>query len=99
MNRYEWIDGMGSMQLTFTHAQMRACSHQGDCEVDCKAVAGEIAGQLAEYSNQAKIDVLSEFGAWDETELENEVDNDLRLVWIACCDIADDPDDYLVDAD
>lgn len=88
--KYLWYDGSGRIELELSKAQALQVSHSGDCELDCKKVYVKVAGQLAAYTNTCKASVLNEYGAWDEKELKDETANNLRLIWIAGNDIAEE---------
>lgn len=94
MKKYEWFDDIGRMYLEFNQSQVDKCSHQGKCYNDCKAVAEQIRDQLSVYTLDEKIVILSETGAWEENELQNENETNLKIVWLACCDIKEDPEIY-----
>lgn len=83
------------IRLTITKAQAAHCCPRG---VDASPMIAELmqtprtAAQLAELDRAAVVKYLKEFGAWADLE-ENEqteagrAENNLRLVWVACCDI------------
>jgi hypothetical protein len=96
MKTYEWTDGMGYMILEFNQEQVDVCSHQGERYDDCAVVANEIDDQLRGYENHEKVSILSETCVWSEDELTDENENDIKIVWIACCDISEEPDRYAV---
>ena len=79
-------------EIKMTLEQAKSVSHQGDC----------LSGVLEllknkEYMQQFKkirlSDIaaeLKEYGAWDEEELNNIVDNQQRITWIAGCRIVEE---------
>jgi hypothetical protein len=46
-----------------------------------------IAAQLDEITQDDIRNELREYGAWDDGELADNVQNRHRVVWLACCDI------------
>ena len=94
MKKYIWCDTYGGFNLEFTQDQVSACSHQGECYDDCAVVANEINDQLKNHENHRKIDLLLECGAWEKDELQDENENDIKIVWIACNDIKEDTEMY-----
>ena len=77
--------------IELTKKQAISASHPGPCDLDVKALLNipVINRQLAKISDSDLIAELSEYGAWDETELSNRADNEERIVWIAAGDIAE----------
>lgn len=94
MKDFTWSDGSGKIYLDFTQTQVDACSHSGECYHDCLYASQEIQDQLDAIDKQDKIDVLMETGAWDETDLQDDEETNIKLVWIACNDVSEDPDFY-----
>ena len=78
--------------LEITKEQARIGSHQGQCDNDLEYLMGlpKIKRQLNKLDKESLKKELSEYGAWDETELNNHDDNLMRWLWISCGDIADD---------
>ncbi len=62
------------------------CSHSGRCDEDVEHWAPKIT-RPAECTREALAAELKEFGAWDASELENDVINWQRIVWIAAGNI------------
>jgi len=72
------------------------CSHQGQCDSDVaywtpriKAQSEADAFENAPTQDSIRAE-LKECGAWDDDELADDEANWERLVWIACCNIADE---------
>ena len=78
--------------LDLTKAQALSASHQGSCDEDVAKLVSlpAIARQLRKVPDEALISELSEYGAWDEIELQDRVENERRIVWITACDIKDE---------
>lgn len=53
-----------------------------------------ISEQLAKIDPDTLREELREYGAWDGDELADHDANLMRLVWVAACDVAEDPDFY-----
>jgi hypothetical protein len=82
----------GRIELEMSTAQAQSASHSGSCDDDVMALSREpcIAEQIAKIDPALLAKELSEYGAWDETELADHGQNLQRLVWIAAGDIADE---------
>lgn len=80
-----------SIELQITKEQAKSASHQGQCDDDVKALSEvpAIRRQLNKIDAQELADALSEYGAWDETELKDHEQNLQRALWLACGDIVD----------
>lgn len=55
---------------------------------------GYISRQLDEVDPADLRAMLREYGAWGDHELVDHGRNLPRLVWLACCDVAESPEDY-----
>lgn len=77
------------LKLTWSDAQ--SCSHSGNCEDDVKLLMTKpyVKKQLKKLDSVLLKKELSEFGAWDDDELNNHEDNLMRWVWISAGDITD----------
>jgi hypothetical protein len=84
-----WTNTTGSIELKITKKQALTVSHSGDCELDAKALAIQLKKQLDKLNPETVKQTLSEYGAWEEKDLQDNELNLLRLVWIAGCDIAE----------
>ena len=86
-----WNSDSGRIELEMTLDQARSVSHQGRCDEDVEilVVVPKIKRQLDKISNGLMAEELAEYGAWDASDLANNEENRLRLVWIAGCDIAE----------
>lgn len=100
LDSYWWTCGSGRIELFFRSIQDAAsCSHSGPCDLDVEALMGQgyISEQLAKIDPAILRGELREYGAWDDDELADHDANLMRLVWIAACDVAEDPDTYRED--
>jgi len=86
---YGCFDGTRGLELAMTGDQAQSCSHQGQCEEDCKALAPnpDIAKQLDAFGPDKLRAALKEYGAWDAEELADDEANRIRVIWSAACDI------------
>lgn len=91
-----WTCGSGKIELRILLDDAQMCSHPGDCEADVVALMGEgyISRQLDQVDPAALRAELREYGAWEAHELTDHGRNLRRLVWLACCDVAERPEDY-----
>ena len=86
-----WTSGSGRIQLNITKKIAESCSHPGPCDNDVKdaLTMPVIKKQLAKIDPVILRNELSEYGAWDEIELQDHSANLTRIVWIACGDITE----------
>ena len=78
-------------EIEMTTRQADNASHAGSCDADVAALlqVPKIRRQLAKISDAQLVAQLSEYGVWDDAELQNRADNEARIVWIAAGDIRD----------
>ena len=87
MKRYHAL--FNRFQLIMTLCEAKECSHIGDCEKDVRALLSTPEMQK-QFSKLAVNDIrqeLQEYGAWTEEELKDVEMNQVRLLWIAACNI------------
>lgn len=83
------------IRLTITPEQAHHCCPPG---IDASPLIADlmqtkpIAAQLADLDRAAVVAYLKELGAWDDLAENEQTEqgraaNNLRLVWVACCDI------------
>jgi hypothetical protein len=86
-----WTESSGRIELKITKAQAESCSHPGSCDNDVAHLrtVPAIRRQLDKLSPELVAECLSEYGAWDDDELSDHEQNLDRLLWIACCDLAE----------
>lgn len=87
-----WTESLGRIELQITLKQAQACSHPGSCDNDVAALRQDpkIRRQLNKLKPGLVAECLSEYGAWEDDELADHEQNLNRLLWIACCDIAEE---------
>lgn len=81
--------GLRGLEIEMTIEQALGASHQGECDADVEALlrVPEIAAQFDAMSADEIRAALKEYGAWDESELQDDHQNRLRALWSAACDI------------
>jgi hypothetical protein len=86
-----WIESLGRIELNITKAQAESCSHPGPCDNDVTHLrtVPAIRRQLDKLSPALVAECLSEYGAWDDDELSDHEQNLDRLLWVACCELAE----------
>ena len=79
-------------ELKLTKEQALSGSHQGACDEDIAELlkVPAIRRQLDKIPPDTIKAELSEYGAWDDTELANVDDNRARILWVACGDIREE---------
>jgi hypothetical protein len=78
-------------ELKLTKAQAAQGSHPGPCDADVAELlkVPAIRKQFEKIEPEKIAAELQEYGAWDETELQDTEANKARILWIACGDIVD----------
>lgn len=86
-----WTESLGRIELQITRQQAEACSHPGQCDADVADLrkVPAIRRQLDKLAPDLVAKCLREYGAWDENELADHDANLNRILWCACCDIAE----------
>lgn len=77
--------------IQMTKEQVKNASHPGPCDDDVKELS-ELPKIKRQFKKINPADIaaeLKEFGAWDETELQDHDQNIQRILWIAAGDIVD----------
>ena len=87
-----WTESLGRIELQIARDDAQSCSHAGRCDDDVAELrkAPYIRAQLDELDAVTVRDSLREYGAWDADELADHDANLTRLLWLACCDIAEE---------
>lgn len=100
MAKKEWYDSMGQVYLTIDLDDAKEMSMPGrDAYETVKALLPEYQKQLSEYDDYVLASILSEYGAWDEKQLADRTENEIRILWIASCDIMVDDDNLYAEVD
>lgn len=75
--------------LYFTQQDVDSMPLSGQCDYTVQAIAKKpyIIRQFAAIDNSKLVNELSEYGAWDDTELQDKQANIERIVWLSCSDI------------
>ena len=75
--------------LYFTRQDVDSVPSSGQCDDAVKIIAKKpyIERQFAAIDNSVLIKELSEYGAWDDIELQDKQANIERIIWISCGDI------------
>lgn len=78
-------------KIEMTKIQAETCSHSGDCEPEVINLLKmpSIKRQMAKCRDVDLKAELSEYGAWEENELDSREENEKRIIWIAAGNIAD----------
>lgn len=75
-----------------TLSDAEKCTHPGPCDSDVSEAMQlpYIAKQLKKLGKEQLKKELRDYGAWDDTELDNHEENLSRWVWICAGSIVDD---------
>jgi len=79
-------------ELNITKQDALYASHPGNCDQEVAELveSKKIAKQLDRISPESIRKELMEYGAWDDTQLADDAENRLRIVWIACGNIREE---------
>lgn len=92
MKRYWWTTGSGRIELQIAMEDAEYASHTGSCDPEVynlRTFEPYIKRQLDALAPSVVRDELREYGAWDYAELADHDANLSRLLWLACCNIAE----------
>ncbi len=86
-----WESSSGKIALHLTKDQVLSASHSGSCDMDVDALLQDegIRKQFRSIKPSLITQELKEFGAWNDKELSDRLQNKKRLLWIASNDLAD----------
>lgn len=75
--------------LYFTRQDVDSMPSSGACDDTVSVIANKpyIIRQFAAIDNSVLIKELTEYGAWDEAELQDKQANIERVIWLACSNI------------
>ena len=92
MNSVYWTDGSGRIELEFRPEDITHVCRSGanDDYVEDVVRLPRVRDQLMKLDSDSVRGILREYGAWDDDELRNHVQNLHRLVWIALWDCKDE---------
>lgn len=87
---YAQFNYIGELQITKNQALFG--SHKGACDDDIAELRNlpVIRRQLNKIDKSKLVLELSEYGAWEENELQDHESNLDRILWIACGNIIDE---------
>lgn len=94
--RFQWSAGSGRpLYVELTKDEAASGMHQGACDSDIAALRElpHIAAQLAQWEPKTLAAELNEYGAWEPEELADHDANLNRMLWLACGDINENPQD------
>lgn len=91
--KYWWASGSGRIELQIPEEAIGDCCHQGQCDDDV-AYWAPLLG-LDAIDRKVIERELQEYGAWGDLATVDLKTLHERLVWIACCDLHDTPDEDL----
>lgn len=74
-------------EIELPNEAVRDCHHRGACDADVDFWEPRIEIKVAPDLIKAE---LAEYGAWDESELQDEKQNKKRLIWLAAAQIQEE---------
>jgi hypothetical protein len=79
-------------ELSIPLVDASACAHSGPCDDDVAALRLDpaIIRQLDELDVDSLRAELSEYGAWDDSQLDDHDENLTRILWLACNNIKEE---------
>jgi hypothetical protein len=85
----------GRIELQLTQDDVEMGYHSGSCDSDIADLrrVPRIAAQLNDIDAETLRQELKEYGAWDADELADHDANQSRILWLACGDLFDNPND------
>ena len=92
MNSVYWTGDSGRIKLEFRPEDITHVCRSGanDDYVEDVVRLPRVRDQLMKLDSDSVRGILREYGAWDDDELRNHVQNLHRLVWIALWDCKDE---------
>lgn len=85
-----WSSSSGQIEIQLMPQTVEDIAQSGDNLPAIEAHMEFYTATLEQWPNSLKAEVLSDYGAWDEAELTDEHENNLRLLWIAAHDIKEE---------
>jgi len=97
---HTWFPSSGRLNLSITLDEAKSCSHAGRCDDDVAWLMSQphIEAQTAQWGPAILAAELHEYGAWEWSELADHESNVSRMIWLACCDVAEEPEVYAMDS-
>lgn len=92
MEKKFWTESLGRIELEMTMQQAEMVPLSGHAEFGVALLKQEkdVKAQIDKIKPKVLADCLSEYGTWDDTELQDHDKNIDRLLWIAACDIQEE---------
>lgn len=89
-----WVESLGRIELAMTMKQAEMVPLSGHAEFGVARLLQEpeIKAQIDKIKPELLAECLSEYGAWDDTELKDHQNNIERLLWLAASDIQEEDD-------
>ena len=86
-----WCSSCGRLELQIPIELAETAHHSGACDDDVLAISKDewVRDFTTAWNPDIVVNVLREYGAWEDEELKDRQQNIQRMLWIACCDIAE----------
>lgn len=100
MSDYQWRDGSGyGLELRLREQDVDSVPQSGAADESIAYLMRDsaIKGQLDSFAVADVIAHLKEYGAWDTSELQDHDENLSRVLWLAICDVRENPEDYALE--
>lgn len=93
-----WYSGTYGLTLEIEREDAEYCSQGGrDAEPyieETLRAKPELRKQIDAWDADKLRKELADYGAWDDAELADDEQNRIRMFWIACADVRENPGDY-----
>lgn len=94
--KYRWYGNYFQDMPELTWEQVQSCSGSGSQDDNVETLLAEIGSEELDAYAEDIAKELKEYGTWDIVELADTEENKRRILWIACCDIAENWESYKV---
>lgn len=84
-----WSSGSGKIELDIPARIYKQVPASGPADevIEKLVFMPVVMKRLLIIPDSLLVETLRSYGAWDDAELQNRLDNLLRLLWIACLDL------------
>jgi hypothetical protein len=95
-SKYRWYGNYFQDMPELTWEQVESCSGSGNQDTNVELLLDAIGTTAFDSFSEDIAKELKEYGTWDDVELLDTEENKRRILWLACCDIAENWESYKV---